>query len=58
MRDCAKRNWSSLVHAVIMAVQGLTDGAELGHLIGDVPAFLAVAIVPAALTPRGRVTQG
>ena len=50
--------WSSLVHAVIMAVQGLTDGAERGHLIGDVPALLAVAIVLAALTPRGRVAQG
>jgi len=47
--------WSSVVHAVIMAVQALTDGAERGHLIGDVPALLVVAIVLAALTPRGRV---
>jgi len=47
--------WSSLVHAVIMAVQALTDGAERGHLIGDVPALLAITIVLAALTPRGRV---
>ena len=44
--------WSSVVHAVIMAVQALTDGAERGHLIGDVPALLVVAIVLAALTPR------
>src|SRR5215472_12848357 len=44
--------WSSFVHAVIMAVQALTDGAERGHLIGDVPALLVVAIVLAALTPR------
>ena len=44
--------WSSLVHAIIMAVQALADGAERGHLIGDVPALLAVAIVLAALTPR------
>src|SRR5215468_9777680 len=43
--------WSSVVHAVIMAVQALTDGAERGHLIGDVPALLVVAIVLAALTP-------
>src|SRR5262244_4309210 len=49
--------WSSLVHAVIMAVQALTDGAERGHLIGDAPALLAVAIVLAVLTPRGRVAQ-
>ena len=44
--------WSSVVHAVIMAVQALTDGAERGHLVGDVPALLVVAIVLAALTPR------
>jgi hypothetical protein len=44
--------WSSVVHAAIMAVQALTDGAERGHLIGDVPALLVVAIVLAALTPR------
>jgi len=50
--------WSSLVHAVIMAAQGLTDGAERGHLIGDAPALLVVAIVLAVLTPRGRVAQG
>ncbi len=49
--------WSSVVHAVIMAVQALTDGAERGHLIGDVPALLVVAIALAALTPRGRVAQ-
>ena len=46
--------WSSLVHAVIMAAQALTDGAERGHLIGDVPALLVVAIALAALTPRDR----
>jgi len=50
--------WSSLAHAGIMAAQGLTDGAEHGHLIGDVPALLVVAIVLAVLTPRGRVAQG
>ena len=50
--------WSSLVHAVIMAVQGLTDGAERGHLIGDAPVLLVVAIVLAAFTPRRRVAQG
>jgi len=44
--------WSSVVHAVIMAVQSFTDAAERGHLFGDVPALLVVAIVLAALTPR------
>jgi len=50
--------WSSILHAVIMAVQALTDAAERGHLFGDVPALLVVAFALAALTPRGRVVQG
>lgn len=45
--------WSSLVHAVIMAVQSFSDAKEMGHLLGDVAALLLVAIVLAALTPRG-----
>ena len=49
--------WSTLVHAIIMAAQALADGAERGHLIGDAPILLVVAIVLAALTPRGRITQ-
>jgi|SRR5712692_1392241 len=44
--------WSSLVHAVIMAGQAYRDPMERGHLIGDVPALLVVAIALAALTPR------
>jgi hypothetical protein len=44
--------WSSVVHAVIMAAQALADGKESGHLLGDVPALLIVAIALAALTPR------
>ena len=45
--------WSSVVHAVIMAAQSFRDGMERGHLLGDVPALLIVAIALAALTPRG-----
>ena len=40
--------WSSLVHAGIMAQQsfGMTGGMNhMGHLIGDVPALLGVAVV-------------
>lgn len=37
--------WSSLVHAVIMAVQSLGHPAHAGHLVGDVPALLLVALV-------------
>ena len=44
--------WSSIVHAVIMAAQSFSDEAERGHLIGDVPALLLVAIVLAVLMPR------
>jgi Family of unknown function (DUF6632) len=44
--------WSSVVHAVIMGVQGLTDVAERGHLVGDVPALSLVAIVLAVLMTR------
>jgi hypothetical protein len=44
--------WSSVVHAGIMAVQALSDSGERGHLIGDVPALLIIAIVLGALTPR------
>jgi hypothetical protein len=46
--------WSSVVHAVIMAAQAFADGAERGHLVGDVPALLVVAIALAVLTPRDR----
>jgi len=46
--------WSSVVHAVIMAMQAFGDPAERGHLWGDVPALLVVAVALAALTPRGR----
>jgi len=44
--------WSSLVHAVIMGVQGFIDAAERGHLVGDVPALILVAIILAVLMPR------
>jgi len=46
--------WSSVVHAVIMGGQALSDTAERGHLVGDVPALLIVAIALAVLTPRGQ----
>ena len=44
--------WSSVVHGVIMGVQSFSDAAERGHLIGDVPALLLVAIILALLMPR------
>jgi hypothetical protein len=46
--------WSSVVHAVIMAFQSFADSAERGHLVGDVPALLVVAIALGVLTPRAQ----
>ena len=41
--------WSSVVHAIIMAVQSLQMEMHFGHLFGDVPALLIAAVVLAAL---------
>ncbi len=41
-----------------MAVQSLNDPGERGHLLGDVPALVIVAVVLAALTPRGTQARG
>jgi hypothetical protein len=46
--------WSSIVHAGIMALQSISDGHELGHLVGDVPALLLVAAVLWFLLPAKR----
>src|SRR6476469_10859576 len=48
--------WSSVVHGAIMGIQALTDTAERGHLVGDVPALILVAIVLAVLMPRTATT--
>lgn len=49
--------WSSIVHGAIMAVQAVVDSAERGHLLGDVPALLLIAIVLGLLTPRQVVSN-
>jgi len=46
--------WSSAVHGVIMLEQALAYPEHRGHLLGDVPALLLIAIVLAKLTPRGQ----
>jgi hypothetical protein len=43
--------WSSLVHAVIMAVQGFQNAGERGHLLGDIPALIIVGVALIALAP-------
>jgi hypothetical protein len=42
--------WSSVVHALIMAVQSYGPGMHMGHMLGDVPALLLVALVLGSLT--------
>ncbi|TXC73720.1 hypothetical protein FSZ31_03025 [Sphingorhabdus soli] len=46
--------WSSVVHAVIMAAQALANPAHSGHLIGDVPALLFVAVMLGLLLRRAQ----
>lgn len=43
---------SSIVHAGIMAIQSFGPDMHRGHLLGDVPALLLVAIVLGLLMPR------
>ena len=47
---------SSVVHAVIMAVQSFGHG-HMGHLWGDVPALILVAVVLGALTVSSGVSH-
>lgn len=47
---------SSVVHALIMAVQALQMPEHVGHLFGDVPALLIVAGLLAVLIAPGRAT--
>lgn len=44
--------WSSLVHAAIMAFQSLQNEMHQGHLLGDVPALVLVAVVLGYLMKR------
>jgi hypothetical protein len=44
--------WSSLVHGFVMGTQAVIDPAERGHLIGDVAALFAAAVLSGWLTPR------
>lgn len=44
--------WSSVVHAGIMVYHAIQDPAQRGHLWGDVPALVLVAVVLGTLMPR------
>lgn len=43
--------WSSIVHAVIMAIQAFYIVDDRGHLLGDVPALLIVGVALNVLAP-------
>ena len=45
--------WSSVVHAAIMLAQSFEGPQNHGHLLGDVPALIFVAVLLGVLTPRG-----
>jgi hypothetical protein len=48
---------SSVVHAGIMAVQSFGHGMHMmGHLLGDVPALILVAVVLGGLLPKDGVS--
>ena len=49
--------WSSVVHAAIMAVQSFGDAHQMGHLMGDVPALLVIAVVLALLVQSSGLKQ-
>ena len=49
--------WSSVAHGVIMAAQSLAYPEHRGHLYGDVPALLLIAIVLTLLTPRTAMAE-
>ena len=49
--------WSSVAHGAIMAAQSLVYPEHRGHLLGDVPALLLIAIVLAVLTPRTAMAE-
>jgi FtsH-binding integral membrane protein len=53
--------WSSVVHAAIMAVQSFGGenhmGHQMGHLVGDVPALLLVAVILAVLVLSSDLKQ-
>ena len=48
--------WSSVVHAGVMAYESVRAPGHTGHLIGDVPALLLVAVVLGVLMSRAQKT--
>jgi hypothetical protein len=49
--------WSSLIHAGIMGVQAIQGSGHIGHLLGDVPALVAIAVILTILVLPPRKTR-
>ena len=49
--------WSSIVHALIMGWESMRSPMMRGHLAGDVPILLAVAVVLGVLMSRERTAR-
>jgi hypothetical protein len=47
--------WSSVIHALVMTASAVRDPAETGHLVGDVPALLVIAVVLGVVTRRAEM---
>ena len=50
--------WSSVIHALVMAVQAVQQPMHGGHLLGDVPALLLVAVVLGVLVRKAEPATG
>lgn len=46
--------WSSVVHALIMAYEAVRNPMMGGHLVGDVPALLLVAVLLGVLMSKAQ----
>ena len=49
--------WSSVVHALVMALEALVTPGQHAHLYGDVPALLLVALALGLLMRRAQAEQ-
>ena len=49
--------WSSVTHAVVMGAEAFRTPMMKGHLVGDVPFLLVIALVLGVLMSRGEPRQ-
>lgn len=44
--------WSSVAHAAVMTIQAVANPHQRGHLAGDIPVLVVIAVVLGLLTAR------